>query len=48
MTELTQIDSYGALIGHDTLRIQRLLPGPKPMPPVLPRFYENPHGYPFR
>jgi uncharacterized protein YndB with AHSA1/START domain len=28
MTELTQIDSYGALIGPDTLRIQRLLPGP--------------------
>lgn len=28
MSELTQIDSYGALIGPDTLRIQRLLPGP--------------------
>ena len=28
MTEVTQIDSYGALIGPDTLRIQRLLPGP--------------------
>ena len=28
MTELTQIDGYGALIGSDTLRIQRLLPGP--------------------
>ena len=28
MTELTQIDSYGALTGPDTLRIQRLLPGP--------------------
>src|SRR5918994_1653511 len=28
MTELMQIDSYGALVGPDTLRIQRLLPGP--------------------
>lgn len=28
MTELTQIDAYGTLIGPDTLRIQRLLPGP--------------------
>lgn len=28
MTELMQIDSYGVLIGPDTLRIQRLLPGP--------------------
>lgn len=28
MTELMQIDSYGTLIGPDTLRMQRLLPGP--------------------
>ena len=28
MTELMPIDSYGELIGPDTLRIQRLLPGP--------------------
>jgi uncharacterized protein YndB with AHSA1/START domain len=28
MTELMQIDTYGTLIGPDTLRIQRLLPGP--------------------
>lgn len=27
MTGLMQIDSYGALVGPDTLRIQRLLPG---------------------
>jgi len=28
MTETTQIDAYGVLTGPDTLRIQRLLPGP--------------------
>ena len=28
VTDLMQIDSYGALVGPDTLRIQRLLPGP--------------------
>ena len=28
MTELMQMNSYGTLIGPDTLRIQRLLPGP--------------------
>jgi uncharacterized protein YndB with AHSA1/START domain len=28
MTEVTQVDAYGALIGPDSLRIQRLLPGP--------------------
>ena len=28
MTQLAQVESYGALIGPDTLRIQRLLPGP--------------------
>jgi uncharacterized protein YndB with AHSA1/START domain len=28
MSELMQIDSYGTLIAPDTLRIQRLLPGP--------------------
>lgn len=28
MTDLMQIDAYGTLVGPDTLRIQRLLPGP--------------------
>ena len=28
MTGLMQIDTYGTLIGSDTIRIQRLLPGP--------------------
>lgn len=28
MTDLMQIDSYGALVEPDTLRIQRMLPGP--------------------
>lgn len=28
MTDLIEIDSYGALVAPDTLRIQRLLPGP--------------------
>src|SRR5678816_308833 len=28
MSELMQIDSYGTLVGPDTIRIQRLLPGP--------------------
>jgi len=28
MTELLQIDSYGTLIGPNTLQMKRLLPGP--------------------